>query len=198
MFWFEPPDQLINWEYNVKGALDNLDIELIENYVNTNQSQLKKAGINISNSVPYQNEYRRSDILFLTDYQAVTSVYEKIHNIVTQVNMMHFKFSLCYTEPFQYSVYKEEELGFYDVHCDSNLRNTSGFSRKLSFSILLNDTSEFEGGNLLLNINQNPVELVLNKGDMVLFPSFLPHSVSPVTKGIRRSLVGWFCGPNFV
>jgi len=26
----------------------------------------------------------------------------------------------------------------------------------------------------------------------------LPHSVEPVTRGVRKSLVGWICGPNLV
>ena len=38
----------------------------------------------------------------------------------------------------------------------------------------------------------------LKKGAMILFPSFLLHKVSPVTKGTRNSLVGWVRGPNFV
>ncbi len=80
-----------------------------------------------------------------------------------------------------------------------NLRNTSGFTRKISFSILLNDPSEFEGGKLLFHISKDPVEAQLEKkGDMVLFPSFIPHSVTPVTKGVRKALVGWICGPNLV
>ena len=32
------------------------------------------------------------------------------------------------------------------------------------------------------------------RGAMALFPSFLPHRVTPVTRGVRYSLVGWVCG----
>jgi PKHD-type hydroxylase len=34
-------------------------------------------------------------------------------------------------------------------------------------------------------------------GKVVLFPSFMLHRVTPVTKGIRRSLVVWVTGPAF-
>ena len=61
-----------------------------------------------------------------------------------------------------------------------------------------NDPEDFEGGDLLLHTTNKPFKAEMKKGDMFLFPSFVPHSVTPVTKGVRRSLVGWVCGPNFV
>jgi len=198
MFWFEPPSQLISWDYKVENVLDDTHIKFIEDYVANNSAQLCKAEVRTGSDVPYDDDYRRSDVFFFTDYQSTGPLYRKIYEIVSEVNMHHFKYSICYAEPFQYSVYKEEVKGFYDIHCDSHLRNTSGFVRKISFSILLNDPSEFEGGQLMLNTEREPVEMQMNKGDIVLFPSFVPHSVAPVTKGVRRSLVGWICGPNFV
>ena len=35
-------------------------------------------------------------------------------------------------------------------------------------------------------------------GTAIVFPSFMRHKVAPVTKGRRRSLVGWFLGPLYV
>jgi PKHD-type hydroxylase len=197
MFWFEPPSQMINWEYCAKNVLNDEYIEFIEAYVKANESQLAKAEVRTGTDVPYDDNYRRSDILFFADFQSASPLYKKIYDVVTQVNTQHFRYALSYTEPFQYSVYKEEDLGFYDIHCDSYLRNTSGFIRKISFTILLNDPSEFEGGELLFHTERVPVKATMNKGDMMLFPSFIPHSVTPVTKGVRKTLVGWICGPNF-
>ena len=37
-----------------------------------------------------------------------------------------------------------------------------------------------------------------NKGTIIVFPSMLLHKVTPVTKGIRHSLVQWFSGPDFI
>ncbi len=34
-------------------------------------------------------------------------------------------------------------------------------------------------------------------GDLIIFPSFIDHKVSPVTKGVRYSVVAWFGGPPF-
>jgi len=31
---------------------------------------------------------------------------------------------------------------------------------------------------------------------MIVFPSHVLHRVTPVTRGVRRSLVGWIGGPH--
>ena len=197
MIWFEPPNQLINWEYKIENALSTTELQFIEDYANTNDYKISPAEI-LTDNEPVDNLYRRSEILFLDDMEIFTPLYSTIFEKVMAVNTVHFKYSINYSEAFQYSLYKEENAGYYDVHTDSQLRNTNGSTRKISFSILLNDPREFEGGKLMLHSTRDPMELDLNKGDMVLFPSFVPHSVTPVTKGIRKTLVGWICGPNFV
>ena len=35
------------------------------------------------------------------------------------------------------------------------------------------------------------------KGTALVFPSFMPHGVEPITKGIRYSVVTWMVGPYF-
>ena len=35
------------------------------------------------------------------------------------------------------------------------------------------------------------------QGTIIVFPSMLPHRVTPVTEGVRYSLVQWFSGPDF-
>ena len=35
---------------------------------------------------------------------------------------------------------------------------------------------------------------MINKGDVVVFPSYFLHRVSPVTKGTRYSVVAWAVG----
>ena len=74
--------------------------------------------------------------------------------------------------------------------------------RKLSFTLCLND--EFEGGEFDI-CNPDPREtkntiksFKLKKGDMIVFPSHTWHRVNPVTKGTRKSLVGWALGPQWL
>jgi PKHD-type hydroxylase len=64
-------------------------------------------------------------------------------------------------------------------------------------SMLLNTPGvDFEGGDFstFLSKEQN---IPLKKGEILIFPSFIVHSVKPVTKGIRKSLVIWVTGPKF-
>ena len=71
-------------------------------------------------------------------------------------------------------------------------------TRKISFSINLNNTDEFEGGNLEFNLGEGEVIIApQNKGSVTIFPSFLLHRVTPITKGIRKVLVGFVEGPPY-
>lgn len=197
MIWFESPDQLIGWDYTVPSVFNQSQLEFIEDYVEHNTDLFVKAEIKTT-AEPIDTSYRRSKIMFLYDTDVFAELYKKIFHIVFDANTAHFKYSLNYAEALQYSVYHSADLGCYDVHTDTQMRNTNGFNRKISFSILLNDPSEFEGGDLLFHTSKQPYSAKLTKGDMILFPSFVPHSVSAVTKGTRKSLVGWICGPNLV
>ena len=70
--------------------------------------------------------------------------------------------------------------------------------RKLSFSVLLSDPSTYEGGNLqLLNETGNSYIAPRQRGSIILFDSRTQHRVQKVTKGVRKSLVGWVVGPRW-
>jgi PKHD-type hydroxylase len=36
------------------------------------------------------------------------------------------------------------------------------------------------------------------RGSVIVFPSFLYHQVTPVTRGTRKVLVNWYCGQPYV
>ena len=62
---------------------------------------------------------------------------------------------------------------------------------------LLSDPSEFTGGDLLFSDVPEYNPTPLKQGQAIFFASFLRHKVTPITKGIRKSLVMWFGGPPF-
>ena len=102
--------------------------------------------------------------------------------------------------------------GFYSFHRDGRGDHLSaynkpdnkfihGYVRKLSMSILLNDS--YEGGELQFTSYSGEKCVIetpeFNKaGSVIVFPSGLEHRVAPVIKGIRHSLIVWFLGPPFV
>lgn len=76
--------------------------------------------------------------------------------------------------------------------------------RKLSLTINLNMPGEYEGGNLKFDFGPHApgnrfhecVE-IRPQGSIIIFPSYLYHQVTPVTKGTRYSLVLWTLGQPF-
>ena len=89
---------------------------------------------------------------------------------------------------------------FYRQHVDCAFDHSSpgnGDIRKLSGSLMLSDPRDLRGGTFRFTQGIDGIR-TLEQGEMVVFPSFLPHSVSPIIKGTRESLVFWLRGPNFV
>ena len=79
-----------------------------------------------------------------------------------------------------------------------------GKVRKLSLTLNLNKPGEYEGGNLMFDFGtHNETEQFIEcteirpQGSLIVFPSFMPHCVTPVTKGTRYSLVLWVLGDPF-
>jgi len=79
--------------------------------------------------------------------------------------------------------------GKYEIHTD----HFTNSPRHLS--IIINLNNEYEGGDLTFT-DQKEMEvkrLKLGKGSIVFFPSnfMYPHSIEPITKGTRYSIVAW-------
>ena len=196
MFWFENPDKPFAWDVILSDVLNDQHHILIEQFIANNPDSLAPAKIWSDKSE--DAHVRTTDVFFLQDAAHFESIFANVTAAVHQANAVHFKYSISYLEPLQYSVYRAETSGHYDIHVDNSFRNPKGNNRKISFSVLLNDPSEFDGGELCLHYTSKPTVVNLRKGQIALFPSYMPHSVQPVTRGVRKSLVGWVCGPNFV
>ncbi len=100
-------------------------------------------------------------------------------------------------------VHKKNENGSYPEGYTEN-HNIIGKVRKLSMTINLNKPGEYEGGNLKFDFGPHThgeryhecIE-IRPQGSIIIFPSFIHHQVTPVTKGTRYSLVLWSVGPPF-
>jgi hypothetical protein len=94
-----------------------------------------------------------------------------------------------YSSVTDIEILKYENTGFYTWHVD----HFAEIPRTMSCILLLNN--DYEGGNLCF---RNPDgsgehEIEVRPNRMIIWPStFLyPHTVKPVTKGIRYSVVAW-------
>ena len=128
-------------------------------------------------------------------FKKMADMYKDIERIMKTTNGNHFGFDgMTITETAQYTEYPEG--GFYDWHVDNdvNMQHEPPV-RKISMTLLLNDPSEFEGGDLELMAPGKFAEL--KQGHAIIFASFLNHRVNVVKRGIRQSLVVWFGGKPF-
>ena len=155
-------------------------------------------------------QVRRSKVRFLTKEDAATDVivhgiFQLIEFHVSQMNQS-LGFNLYPADSFQFSRYDSDIEATYDWHTDSDFLDPNVSTRKLSASILLNDG--FKGGEFSLKVGekthlfseeatQEEKKPNLTCGDILIFPSFLSHRVSPVFEGIRYSIVTWIMGPRW-
>lgn len=122
----------------------------------------------------------------------------KLAGVIAEVNRRYFKYDLIgFYEPIQLGVYTDKEGGHYDWHTDFSPFE-KGVPRKLSMAILLSNPSEFEGGEFQVKTTSDQARtLETKRGRAWFFPSYTLHRVTPVTRGVRRSLVLWVGGPPF-
>ena len=109
-----------------------------------------------------------------------------------------FKYSITYLETLQYSVYDADKKGHYSMHSDAGFKGVNNDSRKISFSCLLNDPSEFEGGDSNIDVTTPLVihSFQLKKYEICFLPCWMPTRLF-CTKA-QGYLVGWVHGLHFV
>ena len=140
------------------------------------------------------SEARKSQIKWLHLNSKTDWVYDKIVNMAIEANTT-WKFNLhSIIDSIQYTEYYEGG-GHYDWHVDIGPKDIS--HRKVSVTIQLSDSDEYEGGELELWAGSGHYKLPRGKGVSTFFPSFTMHRVTPVTKGIRKSLVLWIGGEHY-
>ena len=148
------------------------------------------------------NKIRRSDVVWIDHEFAqknnlMETVY-KFYDQATFLNEKFFQFEITHGESIQLTRYKSTEGGFYNTHADVP-RDAWVDCRKLSIVIQLSDPDEYEGGEFVFNGRKliDEIPHLKEAGSVIMFPSYCQHSVLPVTKGTRYSLVNWLRGPKF-
>lgn len=171
--------------------------QVVKRGLNSNETEGTIAGNTID------KEKRDSRITWLND----TWIYDWILPYVHQQNKeANWNFSLDYPEEIQFTKYKENH--FYNWHQDHLHKADSSVDdqRKISVVIPLSNSDEYEGGNLEFcdpivppTKKENIIsdDLFRQRGNIILFPSFVYHRVTKVTKGQRLSIVMWIRGEKW-
>jgi len=168
---------------------ENFEFDYNTGEINPNASSKKTTATNL---VQQRKSYYIESDEYIINFEDVLNGY------IVKANENQFDFDLldiCQFYYFEYGV--EENLKNLDWHMD--LANPYPYNeRKLSFSLMMNDPSEYEGGQLEIWIDSNKtIKIPKTQGGLVIFPSFMPHRVTAITKGVRKSIVGFICGRPF-
>jgi len=113
-------------------------------------------------------------------------------SIGLQVNHQVWQYHITHSNQSEFLMYDVQ--GKYETHVDT-FHARSNESRKLTVLAFLND--DFEGGKFYIQNSHEKMYPQQTPGTVLVFPSFMPHGVEPITKGIRYSIVTWMVGPYF-
>ena len=170
---------------------------------------------------------RQSEVKWIEHHTMPLDIQQKITDGINQASIdADWLHHWDHVENHQYTIYKHRPEAkitgdFYTWHTDSgeNEQSPGGRRRKLSSTIQLSHADEYEGGNFQWiepaglfdklkatgsqNINVDPYIKTAPfsakaRGTLIVFPSFVHHQVTPVTRGTRVSLVSWYHGQPYV
>lgn len=80
----------------------------------------------------------------------------------------------------------------YGWHVDEALfPSTPPIRSDLSCTVFLNDPSEYDGGELTIQLGAQELAYKLEPGSAILYPSTTIHRVTPVTRGVRIAAITW-------
>ena len=113
-------------------------------------------------------------------------------SIGLSVNHQFWKYNITHSNQSEFLMY--DVNGKYETHVDT-FHADSTETRKLTVLVFLND--DYEGGKFYIQNSHERFYPQQTKGTVLVFPSFMPHGVEPVTKGVRYSIVTWMAGPYF-
>ena len=158
------------------------------------------AQIGFGGETPQTDKVRSSTVRWVTptdtNSQFITDI---LWRYAARANRDVFGFDINDIYDIQYTIYEAENKGHYDWHFDTFWGNPMMNDRKLSVTIQLSDSDDYEGGDFLFDSAYTPPskQELRQKGTILVFPSPIMHKVETVTKGTRKSLVAWIEGPKF-
>ncbi|MEK7432084.1 MAG: 2OG-Fe(II) oxygenase, partial [Cyanobacteriota bacterium] len=133
-------------------------------------------------------DYKQESFPQVTDLTLnnnISWIFERVEKVLLHANKNFFKFGIRGINVLRVNKYDENRS--FEWHTD--IGNEALSIRKLTIVVFLSKKEDYEGGELKwwdLNdkINQE-------QGSVALFPPYMLHCVTPITKGVRYTLACW-------
>lgn len=145
----------------------------------------------------YDPKVRETNISFFDSYHWIHGICIHYANIANQ--SAGWNLDISYPQNVQYARYFPDQ--YYTPHTDDNISSNKNEMRKLSVAIQISDGANYEGGDFII---ESPcgkefqcINEFRNRGSIIVFPSVITHGITPITKGVRHSIVCWVVGPKF-
>jgi len=159
--------------------------------------RLMEANINVAiRDLPSKDSVKTSKV-GMVEFGKVKDKLEKFKNICLDGNKHLFGFDLFQYTDLEYLMYNVYDVGGeYSWHIDGS----RGEIKDIKLTALLNVSTEpYEGGELEVFFSSKPEPITQFRapGSFFIFPSWMPHRVTPVTSGRRTTITLFLQGPNF-
>lgn len=96
---------------------------------------------------------------------------------------------------FTITINRYEPGMYYHFHSDAALMGNPGqpqpIRTDLSFTLVLSDPSEYDGGEFHVRTGYGEMTLKEPAGTLICYPSNMPHRVETITRGARVCAIGW-------
>jgi predicted 2-oxoglutarate/Fe(II)-dependent dioxygenase YbiX len=122
-------------------------------------------------------------------------IFKKIASVVSVVNAVHFEYDISAIEYALQLIHYPSDAdvpGHYNWHVDAGPGAVA--TRKISFTAQLSDPNSYTGCDLIVDDHGNKIQASRERGSFSLFPSYMPHVVTPIETGDRYALVIWIHG----
>jgi PKHD-type hydroxylase len=194
MLWKSTPP-FIYWD----NFFSESDLQNIERYCKANGTEQSKIASSTEGEVV--ESVRNSEVKLHYANQDNEWLFDRLLAVAGLINDNFYSYDLLGFDHFQYTEYNGPGTK-YDYHTDmlfgANIPQGMELARKLSFSLVLSDPSEFNGGDFEIQLgSRSSDKLEQRRGRILAFPSYILHRVTPIVSGSRRSLVFWAVGPKF-
>jgi len=177
-----------------REVVEDLDRYLMENF--TPYKGRTGQDIKLEDSQIQDTNNRDIRYIHPTFSANVMKLYRDLFLLGEETNRNHFDFDIDHVSDLLHHVIYPEDSGHLTWHTDIGGKTVN--CRKLAMTVQLSDPEEYEGGKFQIWTGGEEYNtLDLKKGDVCVFPAYLLHRVTPVTKGQRKVLVFWIGGRHF-